>query len=1184
LKIFLWMLGILAGLLLLAWLVFLIFFPDEKIRGMLVAKLEDRLGVGVQAGELDLEIFSGLSLKDVSVGPPPGFDRPPVRVERLVVDYSLGEILEKKLTVHQVLIDRPEINFQVQDGRSNVAALLGQRRTGGEEESPAPGAEDDEGGFTFALEQVEIRDAHLSLRLPGISADLEGLDVLAAGKLGSPGETRIEARADLPIPEGPNLSFDVDAGEEAPTRIRAALGFSLQIRLEGQSRVEGSGSIELRLLGVDALDSGHHLTIDYRAHADGDAAEAVLDQLEVKLDDQSVLTASGGVTGLGEQARINLQVPQLVPPPGLIAGVLERFLPGAEVAGTLRFEDLSVEGPLEGIPRVSALLVLDGLNVAVKGVRLADLSGKLRAGFQPGQDGGEYTFQSSLSAREGRISGLRAQGIQATLYASGSLQMQDGESRLLSPEIGAALRLNSLRGGGLDCRPARFQGRVTTGDQPVPIGSPDLSVPSLTASFSVNSDGVQAGSLKVRPGSVKLWLSAREVGLSESRWRALELAGKLDLDSVELTAGAATVERPRVQADFKGEELVFGQRFQRPVRLTLRARSGPAGTKPASVQTVDARLKTSLRDLVPASLPLGLNLVAGGVAFGAEKIALPGEVKLELDSLLDLRGRALAVERLQAGLGDLIALQASGKYGFRQREGEAEFRIKPFHVDRVLAALPADFIKILPRLKGELELSGKSTVTVPQGKLELEKLEHNSEATLLMRGLHGSLGAGFEWNNISGRLKLTVPGPGFSKTTTEVNLTAGKLLINPAVDLGGVSLTLTARRDGGDFSLDGRVTAAKLDIAGVLARPLTSPQVEFYGQLAGTKELRLKYLKAALPSLGADLSIGGQFVRIPGAEGFEALRMSARFEAGLRSPAPVPLPGGLTARGEGSLLLDVESEAGGVLETRGRISFEGLNLKGADFELEGIRGTIPVSQLIATRPVLGLLAKKPGAEKKAAAPGRSRAYDEALLPMKGRQRSFYIDRVRYQDLNLAQLTGNLELTSGRLNLGSLRLKFLEGDVLAEAAVAFAPPNTRRLTLDAQVSGVDLSGLGALQLAGSSDISGNLRLTLDMGEKVFNASANLTQIGRSTLQALLVAMDPGESNPGVQNLRNFLDRFKVSPKRVSMDVRHGLLSMKAVMDMGFTARAAAKVIQGFEGDTFKLKHLPIGGLLNKYLGF
>jgi hypothetical protein len=1187
LKVFLWMLGILAGLLLLAWLVVLIFFPDEKIRSMLVAELEDRLGVGVQAGELDLEIFSGLSLKDVVIGPPPGFDQPPVRVERLVVDYSLGEILSKKLTVHQVLIDRPEIHIQVQDGKNNVSALLGQRRTAEEEKPPAAEPEDDEGGFTFALDQVEIRDAHLSLRLPGFSADLEGLDVTAAGKLGSPSETLINARADLPVPEGPNLSMDVDAGQEAPTKIRAALGFSLQTRLVGQSRVESSGSIELRLLGVEALDTGHHLTIDYRAHADGEAAEAVLDKLEVKLDDKSVLTASGGVTGLNEQARIDLKVPQLVPPPELIAEVLGRVLPGVEVAGSLHLENLSVEGPLDdSLPGASALVILDDLKVAAKDVRMAGLSGKLQAAFQPEEGGGEYTFQSALSAREGRLLGLRARGVQATLYASGSLQMQNGESRLLSPEVGAALRIKRLSGGGLDCRKTSFQGRITTGDQPVSIGSPDLVVPSLTASFSVSSDGAQAGSLKLRPGSVKLWLSVQELGLIGDKWQAGKLSGKLDLDFRKLTAGAATAERPRLHADFKGDGLALGQRFQRPVRLTIRARSGPASAEVASVQTIYARLGSRLRSLSPGSLPLTLNLTAGGVAIGPKKISLPGEVKLDLASVLDLRGRVLTVERLETGLGDLISLHASGKYATRERKGEAVFGIKPFSVDRALAALPADIKKTLPRVKGELELSGKTEVTLPQGKLELEKLKHTTQATLLLRGVQGSVGAGLEWKNLSGRLKLTAPGPGFSKTTTEVNLTAGKLLLKPAVDLGGVSLALTAKRDRGDFSLDGRVAAAKLDIAGLLARPLTNSQVEFYGQLAGTKELRLKYLKVALPSSGADLSVSGRFVRIPGAEGFEALRMSAKLEAGLHSTAPVPLPGGLTARGEGSLLLTVESGDDSVLQTRGRISFEGLNLKGENFEMEGIRGAIPVSQLIATRPVLGLLAKKPEAEKKkaVAASGRSRAYDEALLPMKGRQRSFYIDRVRYQDLHLAQLTGNLELAQGRLNLGSLRLKFLEGDVLAEAAVAFAPPNTRRLNLDAQVSGVDLSGLGALQLAGSSDISGNLRLKLDMGEKVFTAAANLTQIGRSTLQALLLAMDPAESNPGVQNLRRFLNRFKVSPKRVSLDIRHGLLSMTVVMNMGFTARAAAKLIQGFQGDTFKLKHLPIGGLLNKYLGF
>jgi hypothetical protein len=299
----------------------------------------------------------------------------------------------------------------------------------------------------------------------------------------------------------------------------------------------------------------------------------------------------------------------------------------------------------------------------------------------------------------------------------------------------------------------------------------------------------------------------------------------------------------------------------------------------------------------------------------------------------------------------------------------------------------------------------------------------------------------------------------------------------------------------------------------------------------------------------------------------------------------VKLPGSIVATGDASLSLSVESISEGVFSTRGKIAFAGLSIEGGGFALNEMRGTVPVTQLVAIRPVPGLLAgRSRESGKDAPAEKKSRAYEEALLPMKGSQRSFSIASARLEDLQFNDVAGNLELADGRLLLGSLRLGFLEGDVLADARVTFAPPGTRRLTMSAEMSGVDLSGLGALAFSGSSDISGNLHLGLDIAEKAFSASVNLTQIGRSTLQALLVAMDPQEANPGVMELRGYLKRFKVSPERVSLDIRHGLLGMEVVLKMGLTAKAAAKLISGFQGNTFRLKHLPIGGMLSKYLGF
>ncbi|HSA23819.1 MAG TPA: hypothetical protein P5076_20325, partial [Myxococcota bacterium] len=216
---------------------------------------------------------------------------------------------------------------------------------------------------------------------------------------------------------------------------------------------------------------------------------------------------------------------------------------------------------------------------------------------------------------------------------------------------------------------------------------------------------------------------------------------------------------------------------------------------------------------------------------------------------------------------------------------------------------------------------------------------------------------------------------------------------------------------------------------------------------------------------------------------------------------------------------------------------------------------------------------------------RSAAYETALRPMKGEERSFQIRELGLHDLRFTGLSGNLELSGGTLGLNGLRFQFLEGDFLADTAVTLAPPGTVRVGLDAEMSGVELARLpqlASLAVGGPSDVSGNLRLAVDLHQDEVTASFNLTQIGRDTLQALLLALDPGQANPGVQALRGYLDSFDVSPRQVAVNVRHGLLSMRVEFDLGLAARAAARFVRGFQGDAFELSHLPVGDFLAKYL--
>ena len=125
-KVLLWLLGVLIGLLSLAWLALVVFFPDDKIRTLALAEVEDRTGWQLQAGELDLEILSGLVLSDVRLLPPPGFEQAPLTVERIVVDYSLADLLDDRLVVRQVRVERPVVRVISHEGRTNLQALFEQ--------------------------------------------------------------------------------------------------------------------------------------------------------------------------------------------------------------------------------------------------------------------------------------------------------------------------------------------------------------------------------------------------------------------------------------------------------------------------------------------------------------------------------------------------------------------------------------------------------------------------------------------------------------------------------------------------------------------------------------------------------------------------------------------------------------------------------------------------------------------------------------------------------------------------------------------------------------------------------------------------------------------------------------------------------------------------------------------------
>ncbi len=135
-----------------------------------------------------------------------------------------------------------------------------------------------------------------------------------------------------------------------------------------------------------------------------------------------------------------------------------------------------------------------------------------------------------------------------------------------------------------------------------------------------------------------------------------------------------------------------------------------------------------------------------------------------------------------------------------------------------------------------------------------------------------------------------------------------------------------------------------------------------------------------------------------------------------------------------------------------------------------------------------------------------------------------------------------------------------------------------------MSGVDLSGLGAFHVRGATELSGNLRLSLDWNHRDLSSSFHLTSIGRSTLLALLSALDTKGTNKGLGEFRSFVNKYDVVPKETQIDIRHGLLSMIIRLDMGALAKTVAGFVHGYRNGAFYLPPVPVGNILSRYLHY
>ena len=302
-RLLLWLFGAFALVMAAAAIALVVFSPADLVREQLVARVKAKTGRElVVAGGTSLSFYPnlGVSMRDVSLSPPPGMaGAPTIRMETLEASVPVLPLLERRIKVERLLLRRPVIDLRIdaQGRRSwDFAGLVPSRplqyaQAGGMRPGQMPKELNDfvksanpdsveaatSRGAAAALEALSLADMRIEGGVvryaderSGVGEEIQALDArLALASLSSP----LEAKGSLvwraePVAFDMRLTSPKLLGEERPARLSLKidgrpldLGYDGTVTAGRAPDAEGALTVKspslkalLLLLGLEAID------------------------------------------------------------------------------------------------------------------------------------------------------------------------------------------------------------------------------------------------------------------------------------------------------------------------------------------------------------------------------------------------------------------------------------------------------------------------------------------------------------------------------------------------------------------------------------------------------------------------------------------------------------------------------------------------------------------------------------------------------------------------------------------------------------------------------------------------------------------------------------------------------------------------------------------------------------------
>ncbi len=166
------------------------YLTDERVKKLVVPKLENVLAREVQLQDIQVSLWKGVTLNDFVILEADGQEEF-VKVEGFNLSYDLLPLLNKKLRISRIVLNEPRIRVvRNVDGRFNFESLkpLDSSATGRDVEMET---QDRQTGamlpLALSISEVKIKNAHLTLEdqleeLPAIRASADGSMSFESGR------------------------------------------------------------------------------------------------------------------------------------------------------------------------------------------------------------------------------------------------------------------------------------------------------------------------------------------------------------------------------------------------------------------------------------------------------------------------------------------------------------------------------------------------------------------------------------------------------------------------------------------------------------------------------------------------------------------------------------------------------------------------------------------------------------------------------------------------------------------------------------------------------------------------------------------------------------------------------------------------------------------------------------------